>query len=84
MHSCHGIWQFIVQVFIDVTSGVSHIMREIISVHIVIMKEHSSVHVLRFEIEPNIVPVSRPHFVIWMLRVSEILRNRDWQTSGLK
>ena len=72
MHSCHGIWQFIVQVFIDVTSGVSHIMREIISVHIVIMKEHSSVHVLRFEIEPNIVPVSRLYIMVRNLLVSEV------------
>ena len=82
MHSCHGIWQFIVQVFIDVTSGVSHIMREIISVHIVIMKEHSSVHVLRFEIEPNIVPVSRLYIMVRNLLVSEVCRQWKRQVSS--
>ena len=52
--------------------------------HIVIVKEHSSVHVLWLIIEPNIIPMSRHHFIDRDLLMSEIFREGHWEMAGLQ
>ena len=60
------------------------IVREIVQVHIVIVDEHTTVDVLRDEVEADVVPVGRPHLMIWRLSVTEVLGNGEGQGSGLK
>ena len=82
MHSSHWVWQFVVKVLIYITKCVHSIMLEVVLVHIVIMQEHSSVHVLRLVVESDIVPVSRPDLMIRDLLVSEVLRQGQRQVSS--
>ena len=74
MHSTTRVWKFEVKIFIDVTCSMGEIMSKIVGVHVVIMDKATTVLTFGLEVESNIVPVGRPHFVIGMLRVSEILR----------
>ena len=60
------------------------VVGEIVGIHVIVMDVAPTVLTFRLQVEPNIVPVSGPHFVIWMLRVSKILWDGDGQTSCLK
>ena len=60
------------------------IVGNIVSVHVVVMDVDTTVLALRLEVEADIVPVSRPHFVVWVCSMSEILGERKRQASGLQ
>ena len=60
------------------------VVSEIVGVHEVVVDEATTVLTLRLQVEPDIVPVSGPNFVIGVLRMSEILGDRKGQTSGFK
>ena len=78
MHSSSRVWQFEVKVLIDITGSMGEVVREIISVHVVIVDEAATVLTLWLQVEANIVPVGWPHFVIGVLSVTEVL----WQRQG--
>ena len=82
MHSRCWIRHFIVKIFIDVTGCMGEIVGNIISIHVVVMDVHTTVLTLGLEVEPDIVPVSWPHFIVWVCSMSEILGKREGQTSG--
>ena len=84
MHSTAGIWKLKIEIFIDVTSGMGKVVSEIVGVHVVVMNEATTVLTLRLQVEADIVPVSRPDFVIGVLCVSEILGERKGQRSGFQ
>ena len=72
MHSSCWVWQFIVEILVDETCSVSEVMFKIIYVHHVIVDKGTSVLVLRFEIETNVVPMGRPNFVVRMQSMAEV------------
>ena len=72
MHGSAWIWQFKVKIFIYETSCMRKVMSEIISIHIVIMDEHSSVLILGLEVESHIVPMSWPNLIVIMHCMSHI------------
>ena len=84
MHSRCGIGHFVVQVFIDVTGCMGEVMGNIVSVHVVVVDVDTTVLTLRLEVEADIVPVSRPHFVVWVCSMSEILGERKRQASSFE
>ena len=84
MHGGAGIGQLIVQVLVDVTSRMSEVMGDIVSVHVVVMDVAATILTLRLEVEADIVPVRWPHLVVGVCRVSEVLRERKRQASGLQ
>ena len=74
MHGGAGIGQLIVEVLVDVTSRMSEVMGDIVSVHVVVMDVAAAILTLRLEVEADIVPMRWPHLVVGVCRVSEILR----------
>ena len=84
MHSTARVWKFEVKILINVTCSMGKIMGKIVGVHVVVMDEATTVLTFGLEVESDIIPVGRPHFVIGMLRVSEILRERKGHASSLQ
>ena len=84
MHSTTRIWKFEIKIFIGVTSGMGKVVSEVISVHIVVMDEATTVLSLRLEVKSYIVPMSWPNLIIGMLGMSEILGERKWHTSSFQ
>lgn len=76
MLSHTGVWQLEVKILIDVTGCMGEVVSDIVRVHVVVVDVAATVLTLRLEVEPDIVPVGGPHFVIRVLRVSEILGDR--------
>ena len=84
MHSSAWVGQFKVQIFVNETSRMGEVVLEIVRVHVVIVDKHSAILTLGFEVESNIVPVGWPHLVVWVLRVPEVLGQRQRQCTRLK
>ena len=82
MHSGTRVWQFEVQIFVNVTSGMGEIVGEVIGVHVVVVDITTTVLTFRLEVEPDIVPVGGPNFVVWVLSVSEIFGKGKRKGSG--
>ena len=77
MHGTAGVWEFEIEIFVNITCGMGEIVSKVIGIHVVVMDEATSVLSLRLQVESDIVPVGRPDFVVGVLRVSEVLR--QWQ-----
>lgn len=75
MHSSHGIRKLVIKVLIHITKSMHGVMLEIVGIHVVIVQEHAAIHILRSEIEPHVVPVSRPDLMVGRGFVSEIFRD---------
>ena len=73
MHRYTRVWQLKVHILIDVTSRMREIVGDIVRVHVVVVDEAPSVLALRPHVEAYVVPVGWPHFVVGVLRVTEIL-----------
>lgn len=77
---CH----FVVEILIRVSEGMCSIMWEVILVHVVVMKIHAPIVVLRLEVEADIVPVSWHELVDWELLVTPVIRKGHWQVTCLE
>ena len=60
------------------------VMSEVISVHVIVVDEATTIEALCAEIEAHIVPMGRPHLVVGVLRVSKVLREWHRQRPGFK
>jgi len=83
MHSGVGIGHILIKILVNVACCVREIVMEVIGVHHVVVDEGTSVLVLGLEVEANIIPVHRPHLVIRVLRVREVLWQGQRQSSGV-
>ena len=72
MHGSAWVWQFEVKIFVHESGSMREVMSKIVSIHVVIVDEHSTVLVLWLEVEAHIIPVSWPDFVVIMRCVSHI------------
>jgi len=48
------------------------------------MNESSAVLFLRLEVKTDVVPVSRPHLIVGVKSVAEVLRHWHWKMLGFK
>lgn len=72
MHSVLGIWHFIVEIFVNVSKGMSSIMNEVVGVHLVIVQEHTSIKVLRKEVESHVIDMGRHDLIDGVLLVAPV------------
>ena len=78
------VWHFIVKILVVISESMSSVVLEIVHVHVVIVKEHASVDVLRKEVEADIIYVSRHEFIHWKLLVAPVNGQRQRKVAGLK
>ena len=83
MHRGVGVGQLVIKVFIDVACCVSEVVLDVVDVHHVIVDEATSVLLLGLEVEPDVVPVGGPDFVVGVQHVLEIIGQRQRKRFGI-
>ena len=78
MHSTSRVRQLPIKIFVIVTGCVSIVVLKIVYMRHIIMNESSAVLFLRLKVKTDVVPVSRPHLIVGVKSVAEVLRHWHW------